>query len=41
MIPPPIEDALGLTACQESEFGFWLIQDFYGGFDETLWQAPT
>jgi len=37
----PIEEVLGLTSSQESEFGFWLIQDFYVGFGETLWQAPT
>jgi hypothetical protein len=37
----PIEEVLGLQSGQESEFGFWLIQDFYVGFGETLWQAPT
>ena len=35
----PIEEVLGLRSGQESEFGFWLIQDFYVGFGETLWQA--
>jgi len=35
----PIEEVLGLESGQESEFGFWLIQDFYVGFGETLWQA--
>lgn len=35
----PIEEVLGLHTGQTSEFGFWLIQDFYVGFGETLWQA--
>ncbi|MBI1212612.1 MAG: hypothetical protein GC190_14200 [Alphaproteobacteria bacterium] len=35
----PLEEVLGLQSGQESEFGFWLIQDFYVGFGETLWQA--
>ena len=35
----PIEEVLGLQPSQESEFGFWLIQDFYVGYGETLWQA--
>jgi hypothetical protein len=35
----PIAEVLGLVAEQESEFGFWLIQDFFVGYGETLWQA--
>ena len=35
----PIAEVLGLAAEQESEFGFWLIQDFFVGYGETLWQA--
>jgi hypothetical protein len=35
----PIEEVLGLKSGQESVFGFWLIQDFYVGFGETLWEA--
>jgi hypothetical protein len=35
----PIGEVLGLHSGQESEFGFWLIQDFYVGFGETLWEA--
>ena len=35
----PIEEVLGLKSGQESEFGFWLIQDFFVGYGETLWQA--
>ena len=35
----PIEEVLGLVSGQESEFGFWLIQDFFVGYGETLWKA--
>ena len=35
----PIAEDLGISSGQKAAFSFWLVQDFYVGFGQILWQA--